>query len=82
VETVIDGSLIAVCGPKLDTFLIFVYKAVADNLALRDQRYYAVDFGVKRHADVCHISLFDAISEVYQAILAVLDSNLSLKNGT
>lgn len=47
----------------------------------RNYRYYAIDFGVKKQVGVCHLSHFDAISEVYQAILGVLSMKDSIRNG-
>ena len=60
----IDGSLIQVFGPGGDHFLIFIH-AILGNPNVRNKRFYAVDFGVKKHDCVCHLSRFDAISEVY-----------------
>ena len=37
-----------------------------------NRKYYAMDFGVKKHEGVCHISRFDAISEAYLAIVEVV----------
>ena len=49
--------------------------------SVHNYRYYAIDFGVKKQVGVCHLSHFDAISEVYQAILGVLNMKDSTKNG-
>ena len=76
----IDGSVIAVQGPKGDSFLIFFHAAL-DIPSVRNLKYYAVDFGVKKHEEVCHISRFDAISEAYQAILDVLKAAHTEKSG-
>ena len=80
-EAVINGSVMAVCGNKGDGFLIFFYSAV-EMPSARNKKYYSMDFGVKRHEGVCHLSRFDAISEAYHAILLVLRTDNSATNKT
>jgi len=37
-----------------------------------------MDFGVKKHAGVCHLSRFDAISEAYLAIVEAIRKGESM----
>ena len=72
--------MIQVFGLHGASFLLFIH-AATDMPSVHNYRYYAIDFGVKKQVGVCHLSHFDAISEVYQAILGVLNMKDSTKNG-
>ena len=68
----IDGSVMAVCGSQGDAFLIFFHSAI-EMPSVPSIKYYAMDFGVKKHEGVCHLNRFDAISEAYEAIVAMVN---------
>lgn len=72
--------MIQVFGLHGASFLLFIH-AAPDMPNERNYRYYAIDFGIKKQVGVCHLSHFDAISEVYQAILGVLNLKDSIRNG-
>ena len=50
------------------SFLIFFYKLESPNAA-EGESLYAIDFGVKKHANLCHLAVFDIISDVHNELL-------------
>ena len=50
----------AACSHFGEQFLVFFHKA-AEVPLLSIKAFYAVEFGIKKHAKVCHVASFDAI---------------------
>ena len=51
------------------SFLIYFYCAAEAPEHTPSRAFYAIDFGVYKHEHACQLSSFDAISDVYGAIL-------------
>ena len=63
----VDGRVMLVSRAET-SFLIFFYKLEAPNAA-EGESLYAIDFGVKKQANLCHLAVFDIITDVQNELL-------------
>jgi len=69
--TQLDSKVMAATTPTGDTFLIFFHKAAQGPMYCH-RAFYAVDFGVKKRDEICHLAAFDAIAQTHEAVLSLV----------